>query len=195
MQLMRMFSKDAYKGSQNYLNTQKKYEILRTVIYFGISFSLFIAGWVTTKDKMNLLTVVAILGCLPASKSMVNMIMHLRYKSLSTEAASSIKPHIQTPSQSLCDLVFTSYEKNYQVGHMTVKGNTLIGYTEDPGFDEKGFSKHIDQILKNENYRKTTVKVFSDLPKYIERLDQLNVLDADETNTPDIISTLKGVSL
>ena len=43
MQFKRMFSTDAYKGTSGYLRTQKNYEILRTVLYFAISLSLFIA--------------------------------------------------------------------------------------------------------------------------------------------------------
>ena len=75
MKLIRMFSNDSVKGTENYLKTQKKYELLRTILYFGISLSLLIAGWVTTKSRANLLTIVAILGCLPASKSLVSTIM------------------------------------------------------------------------------------------------------------------------
>ena len=45
MQFKRMFSTDAYKGTSGYLRTQKNYEILRTVLYFAISLSLFLAGW------------------------------------------------------------------------------------------------------------------------------------------------------
>ena len=43
MQFKRMFTTDAYKGTRGYLRTQKTYEILRTVLYFAISLSLFIA--------------------------------------------------------------------------------------------------------------------------------------------------------
>jgi len=50
-------------------------------------------------------------------------------------------------------------------------------------------------ILKAENYKDVTVKVFSDLNKYLERLEQLKELDTDETNTMGIMDTLKSVSL
>jgi len=130
MQLLRMFSKEKYKGTRNYLKTQKGYEILRTVIYFAISLSLFIAGYVATKDRMNLLTVVAVLGCLPASKSAVDMIMYLRYKGCSFENAKKIEEHAEG-LQGLFDMVFTSYTRNYQVAHMVVKGKTICGFTEE----------------------------------------------------------------
>lgn len=194
MQLIRMFSADSYKGTQNYLNTQKKFEVIRTIVYFGISLSLFAAGWITTGTKLNLLTIVAVLGCLPACKSAVQMIMFLRYKSLSTQAADTIKSHSQGLSQ-VYDMIFTSYEKNFSVGHMAVKGNTLIGYTEQPGFEEKAFNSHIDQILKTDRHIHTSVKVFTDLKKYTERLDQLQKLDTEDSNTEDILATLKNVVL
>ena len=59
MQLLRMFSTGKYKGTRNYLKTQRKYEIIRTVLYFAISLSLFAAGYITTKTRLNLLTLVA----------------------------------------------------------------------------------------------------------------------------------------
>lgn len=194
MQLLRMFSTEKYKGCRNYLKTQKKYEILRTVIYFGISLSLFIAGYIATKERVNLLTVVAILGCLPASKSAVGMIMYLRYKGCSAENADIIESH----SDGLCgmfDMVFTSYDKNYEVAHITVKGNTVCGFTQDEKFVEQAFHKHITAILKADNYKEVSVKIFSDIQKYTERMEQLKELDAVEGNTEGIMNTLKSVSL
>ena len=85
MKLKRLFDYDDFKGTKGYLSTQSKYEIARTVLYFAISLSLFVAGIVATGDKMNLLTIVAVLGCLPACKSAVTMIMFLRYKGCSKE--------------------------------------------------------------------------------------------------------------
>lgn len=194
MQLFRMFSTEKYKGTRNYLKTQKKYEIMRTVLYFFISLSLFAAGWLATKSRLNLLTVVAVLGCLPACKSAVGMIMFLRYQGCSEEAADKIKQHSQGLT-GLYDMVFTSYDKNFQVAHITVKGNTLCGYTQDNKFDEQAFYKHIDGILKADNYRDTSVKIFNDLNKYTERLEQLRDLATEESNTEGIINTLKSVSL
>lgn len=194
MQLFRMFSNEKYKGTKDYLKTQKKYEVLRTIIYFGISLSLFIAGYIATDNRMNLLTVVAVLGCLPASKSAVSMIMYLRYQGCNAENAEKIEKHAQG-LEGLYDMVFTSYDRNYQVAHMTVKGNTLCGFSQDVNFAQQAFYKHIGDILKADNYRDTSVKIFTDIQKYTERLEQLKALDAAEGNTAGIVNTLKSVSL
>lgn len=194
MQLGRMFSAEKYKGTRNYLNTQRKYEILRTILFFGISISLFLAGWITTKSKENLLTVVAILGCLPACKSAVGAFMYVKYHSCSEEVAQCIEEH-SGELTGLYDLVFTSYEKNYQVAHIAIRGNTLCGYTEDPKFDERTFYKHLDGMLKNDGFKDATVKIFTDLKKYSERLAGMQTLEEDTTHTQGIVATLKSISL
>ena len=194
MQLIRMFSTEKYKGTKGYFETQKKYEILRTVIYFAISLSLFAAGWIQTGNRENLLTVVAVLGCLPASKSAVGMILYLRYKGCSSDAAENISSHAEGLA-GMFDLVFTSYDKTYQVAHLTVCGNTICGYTEDEKFDEQAFYKHLDGILKKDNFKDTSVKIFRDLKKYTERLEQMKSLEENDTLTAGIIETLKCISL
>jgi len=194
MQSGRIFSAEKYKGTKNYLDTQRWYALLRTVLYFGTSISLFIAGFLTTGTRVNMLTVVAVLGCLPASKSAVNCFMHFRYRSLTEEVVETING-AAAGLNGLFDMVFTSYEKNYLVGHIVVKGNTICGYTEDKKFDEQGFYKHIDGILKADQLTNTTVKIYSDLLKYTDRLKQLAELETDEANTIKILEIFKNISI
>ena len=51
------------KGDAGYLRRRKRLLILEAVVSFGLVAALVIAGYVTTKTKLNLLTVVAVLGC------------------------------------------------------------------------------------------------------------------------------------
>ena len=194
MQIKRLFSGTDYKGTRHYLKIQKKYEMVRTLLYFGISFSLLAAGIAATGEKLNLLTVVAILGCLPASKSAVSMIMYLRYKSLSDHAEEQILP-VCDGLDTLYDMVFTSYDKNFPVAHMVVRGNTIIGYLEVSDFDEKAYFAHMDQILKKDGYKHVSVKIFTDIHKYTDRMKQLKELDAAKMVTSGIVHTLKSVVL
>lgn len=192
--LIRLFSTSAYKGTKNYINSQKKYEIIRTLIYFAISASLFIAGYVTTKTKMNYLTIVAVLGCLPASKSLISVIMFLRYKS----ASEILCKRLEQKTYDLCelyDMVFTSYDKNFSVAHMVIAGNTVCGFTEVSPFADKEFQAHINSVLKMDGHKNVTVKIFTDVEKYIDRIGQLNESEADTTNSNAIAETLKSVAL
>ncbi len=206
MQLKRLFSTVDVKGTKNYLKTQKKYEIVRTVLYFAISLTLFAAGYIQTGERANLLTIVAVLGCLPASKSAVNAIMFCRFKGCSEEAAAKIEELMPCESKTdnsnaapnlpnLYDSVFTSYQKTYVVAHLAVRGNTICGYSEDKNFAEIEFYKHITDILKLDGHKEVTVKIFTDLPKYRNRLEQMKELEASEQSEAAIIATLKSVAL
>ena len=194
MQLSRMFSSEKYKGTKNYLNTQKKYELLRTILYFGVSLSLLAAGIIATENRNNVLTIAAILGCLPASKSAVAAVMYFRFKSLSTKAANDIEAHSEGLTV-LYDMVFTSYNTNYFISHICIQGNTVCGYTEDDKHDEHKFQTHLSGILMADHHKNTTIKIFTDLKKYTERLEQMKNLEADETVTQGIVNTLKSVTL
>lgn len=192
--MVRLFSAEAYKGKREYIRTQRIYEVIRTALYFGISLSLFAAGFFTTGNRLNLLTVVAVLGCLPASKSAVNMIMFLRCRGLGREAAERIKP-CEGELACLYDMAFTSYSKTFEVGHMAVRGNNVCGYSEQKDFPEKEFQAHLEPILKTDHHKNVTVKIFTDLGKYKDRLMQLQALEEEANNTDSIVRTLKSVVL
>lgn len=215
MKLLRMFSTENVKGTRNYLDTQKKFEILRTIIYFAIPITLFIAGIIQTEagvskelhgfalfraglvnpeSRINLLSIVAVLGLLPASKSLVSAIMFLRFHSLNREAAEQ-SAAAGEGLQMLYDCVFTSYRKSFVVGHLAVRGNTVCGYSENNDFEENDFYKHIGDILKLDGHKEVTVKIFTDLNKYTDRLNQMRALEENSERTAAVIATLKSVAL
>ena len=66
--------KKTEKGMPGYLNYKRKIEIIRTLAYFGIVIAILLLGYFQTGTKLNLLTVVAIVGCLPASKALVGVL-------------------------------------------------------------------------------------------------------------------------
>lgn len=61
--------KKVEKGKPGYLNYKKKAEILRTVIYFAIVAAIFLLGYTQTHTRLNLMTVVAVLGWPPGIQS------------------------------------------------------------------------------------------------------------------------------
>jgi len=193
--LLRIFSNYHVKGSKYYIDTQKKYELIRTFIFFFIPISLFIAGYVTTKTKVNLLTIVAVVGVLPACKSLVGAIMFLKHRSLSKEYADKIDA-VNHELPELYDMVFTTYDKTHVVSHMVIVGNTVCGFSEDKNFKEKDFNTHIQNVLKTDGFKNVTVKVFTDIKKYTERLEQLKSLESDEgVNILGMMDTFRSVAL
>lgn len=195
MDVKRLFTTAGAKGRKNYVNSQKKYEIIRTAIYFFISLALFAAGIAATGTRNNLLTIAAVLGCLPASKSLVSAIMYGKYKSLSGQDADTIEKAADGLA-CLYDMIFTTREKTYPVLHMTVCGNTVTGYMPDEKLSDTDCAAHITTCLKVDNYTGVTVKIFKDIRKYTARLCQVKELaDTEENVTQGIMDTLKSIAL
>lgn len=194
MKLRRLFDYDDYKGTKGYLKTQSKYEIARTCIYFAISLSLFIAGIVATGDKMNLLTIVAVLGCLPACKSLVTMIMFLRYKGCCANDMAKLST-LPAELVQLWDLVFTTYDKNFAFSHASIQGNTVILYTDKNTLDEQACLKHLQNTMVLDGMKNISFKVFTDLDKYIARANDIVRLENDAELSAAVAKSLRSISL
>lgn len=183
------------KGAYGYIENRKVFTALRTLVYFLVCIGLYVMGYVTTGSNKNLLTVVAILGALPACKSAVNMIVFLRAKGCSETLKKKVCAY-DTDLTTFYDMYFTSYQKNFPVSHMTLKGNVLCGVTENPKCDVNEAEKHLEQMLTQEGIKNVTVKIFDNAGKYIDRLSQIKNLETDEhKKRQDIIRLLYSISL
>lgn len=183
------------KGSYGYIEYQKKFSIIRTFLFFAISLAIYGMGIYSTGTSKNLLTVVAVLGCLPSCKSAVNAVMFYRATGCSGAAWEKISPY-DYKLTSFYDMYFTSYQKNFPISHMVLKGNIVCAYTESEKCDCGDGEKHIEQMLKQDGYKNMTVKIFDNLGKYIDRLGQLTKLDVeDNKNRDDMIRMFYSITL
>lgn len=174
----------AVKGNFGYISAKRIQVIIRTVIFFAISLSIFIAGYVITGTRKNLLTVAAILVCLPACKSMVNMIMLIRAAGCSQTAKETLAP-LEGRLIGMYDMYFTSYQKNFAVSHMIVEGKIILGYTEDNQCDTKACGEHLQTMLKQGGFKDITVKISDDLPAYAKQLQNLNEMKPENDPVKD----------
>ena len=166
------------KGEAGYIDQKKKKELLKVILEFGIVLALFITGYITTKTRLNLLTLVAILGCLPASKAMVGFLMLLPRKSLAKEKIDLVEKKGQHLTK-LYDMVLTSYEHVMPVENIVIQGNTICGYATNEKLDFVYLEKYMRTTLKNNKLDQVSVKMFKDFPAYIARIEAMDNLAAD----------------
>ena len=176
--------KNQNKGQKGYLAWNKKMSICKTLVLFAISFAVYAMGIWSTGSNQNLLTIVAVLGCLPACRSAANLIALLRCHEISESDYRKISAKIRT-AESLTDLEFTSYERTYQVQHMALSGVELIGYMADPFADIKGCEKHLEGMFMRNQLSEVHIRIFKELPKYLNRLDELEKASAAGDNTEE----------
>ena len=124
------------KGEWGYTDAHKRSQILKTFLFFLIPISIFVLGYVTTGTKRNYFTILAIVGCLPACKEMVNVLMFLKRRSMPKGLYEEIEAHGGKLTRAY-ELVLTTYEKNYPVHSLVISGNEIAGYTTMKNTDLK----------------------------------------------------------
>ena len=183
------------KGEPEYLNQQKKVVFIRTLIMFAISLGIFLFGYLSTKTKANLLSVVAVLGLLPASKSLVSFIMYLCTPKYSQQTLQSVQLAVgEVPT--LYHLYLTSYKENFPLNCVSIRGNNIIGYTEFDTCNTTACEEHLKIIVAQNSFKNINIKIFksSEFKKFEERLSQLQKAEVGKKEE-DLLTLIKDISL
>lgn len=161
------------KGQPGYIKARKMRYLIWSVSEFGIVAALLILGYTQTGSKLNLFTVIAVVGCLPASKMLVEFITMAPHRSIAPSVYKELEE--KAPLLPRCyDMVLTSTEKVMPLTAVVVCGNTVCGYAESDKTDEAKCAAHIKKMLEKNGYSKMTVKIFHDYGKFLARAEGMN---------------------
>ena len=174
------------KGYYGYVKKERMKRLGITVLLFAIPLLLFITGYLTTKTTKNLFTVIAVVGCLPACKALVGLIMILLVKPIQASDYREIRKHA---GQVLVgyELYITSYEHSEFVCAAAVHGGQIICYSDRLKNPPELLEDHIAGLMQQNGF-KEKVKVFARLDQFTDRLDSMNAHyeELDKTAfTPD----------
>lgn len=181
---------ERFKGEAGYIRKQKRFLIFKTIIQFGVVAALFVLGLVQTKTRLNLLTIVAILGCLPAAKTLVQLIVIIPFKSISEEKYMDLEQKAPTLTRSY-DMVVTDSNHFMPIESLVILDNTVCGYTSHPKTDVNVANKHIKEILLQNQYDKVSVKIFNDYTAFITRAEGMQNMAA--VSRPDSRKKEEGI--
>lgn len=187
------------KGQAGYIAARKKKFGILTLLEFGIVLVIFAIGYATTHTRLNLFTLVAVLGCLPASKMLVEWIAIFPYKTIDPKIADEIADNAKLLTTAY-DLVITSRDKIMPIDAVVVSNKTVFGYARNPKTDPEEAAKYIKSILAQNHYSKVTVKVFSEYVPFLSRVEGLNNMievshDADKKLERSIRRLLLNISI
>lgn len=99
------------KGNFGYFRSEKRRRLIITAILFAVPLFIFFTSWFYFKTRMTVWTVVTVVGCLPACKSMVNLIMILKCRPMDAGLYQKIHEH-QGSLDMAYELYMTFYEKS-----------------------------------------------------------------------------------
>ncbi len=183
------------KGDAGYINSRKKRVILKTVLEFGIVAALIGLGYWQTGTKLNLLTIVAVLGCLPASKALVEVITIFPYKSIDENVAKEISEKANLLTVSF-DMVLTTQDKIMQIDSIVISNNTICGYASNAKVDTVFAAKHMKQMMNNNRFSDVSVKIFDNYTQFLTRAEGMNNIAAiDKNDTKKHEAALKNLIL
>lgn len=161
------------KGNPGYLDYQKKIEIFRTILYFAIVAALFGLGYSQTHSNKNLLTIVAVVGCLPASKALVGVITRFPYHSIEKNYAREIGEK-STSLTVIYDLVLTSNEKIIPIDCIVISGDKVFGYASSEKTDEGYAAGYIRKMLSQNQLSNVSVRILHQYNAFLSRAEGLN---------------------
>ncbi len=182
------------KGKPGYLKARKFRYLLWAILEFAVVAALLILGYVQTGSKLNVLTVVAIVGCLPASKMLVEYITMAPHKGISQEHYEEIEEKAPLLVKAY-DMIITSTEKVMPVSAIVICGHTVCGYTQSSRTDEAKCALSIKEMLKDHHYDKMTVKIFRDYRAFLLRAEGMNNIAAVEKKSGKMEKAIRKLIL
>lgn len=183
------------KGEAGYISSKKIRAIIKVVLEFGIVAALLLLGIQQTGDRMNWLTLVAILGCLPASKALVELIMIVPHRSIEKEKAAELHEKIEILTM-VYDLVLTSEHHIMPIDVLAISDNMICGYSSSAKLDISFATKHIKQMLGMNQMNNITVKLFDNYTAFITRAEGMqNIASVEKRDTKQKEERIKQMIL
>lgn len=185
------------KGQFGYIKYRRNFHLISAIVLYAMAVVLYLAGIKATGDNKNILTIAAILGCLPASQSLVTAILGFRAKCCDKILFEEVEKRIEDNMVSLYDLYFTTYDKNYPVSHIVMKNNCLCGIMEQSKHSTNDLEKYLEDTFIKNGIKVVSIKIFekSMSEKYLNRINELKKLKYEKGAVEeDVIKLLSDIS-
>ena len=169
--------KKAGKGYAGYIKYERFRRIVRTVILFLIPFAAFTAAYIYYGGRQNIITVVAMIGMIPACMSAVSVVMVFTIRSIPKDLLARIEAHAGDLFMAY-ELYMTNYDKNTLLDAVAICGDTIVALATFKNPNRKEAEAHMLKMIRAAGFR-ANVTVMDNPDKYIERLDSLSAHAAD----------------
>lgn len=176
-----------------YIKNQKKINIIWLFVFVLIGVAIFVCGYLLTRTRANIFTVIAVLMVLPAAKRVVALVVMMprkgvdreRYEKVSQAAGGDIL---------FTDYVFTSSEKIMHLDFLLIKNGNVLGVTAPSRQDVEYMKKYLtDSVHKAAS--EFHIKVFGSDEEMLRYLDKLTQVEADQERTEKVREYLHSLAV
>lgn len=183
------------KGQAGYLHARKKKYGIYALTGFGIVAFILVFGIWQTHTRLNLFTVAAVLGCLPASKQLVEFITMFPYQSVDRKIVTELQEKAPLLTAAY-DMVITSKERVMPLDAIVISGKTVFGYAGNAKTDTQILAAYLKKTLSENGYPKMTVKIVSEYIPFLSRAEGLNsMVQIDRSNDPEHEAKIRDIIL
>lgn len=168
------------KGHYKYLKKAPIRQGIITLVMVFMSAAVMYLGYYITGNFKNLITVIAVLGMLPAAKSLVSYIMYMKAEKFaaSQELYNKVWDCVDNKDENLYneligfDAYLTSYKDNFPIKVFAVKNNSLIGLAPEK-CDTNKAKDHILEYMGKNSISGITVKIFDNEDRFFDRFKEI----------------------
>lgn len=146
---------------------------LLQLFLFAVPLLIFFSAMLYFHTRLTIWTVIAVVGCLPACKSLVSLIMIFRARQVETSVYRRIHEHAGELTMSY-EMYMTFYEKSANIDAFAICGNTVVGYSSDPKIDVAFMERECQKILRGNSFKATGQDFYPTGSGFLERLDSMN---------------------
>ena len=165
--------KKTAKGKAGYVRYEKIRRLLIMLLMFAIPIGIYISAYIITGSNRNIMTIVAIVGIVPAARFAVSWIMIMMMKDADPQVIETTE-RIAGGLVHGYELMVTAYEGRMPLDAVVVCGNEIVCISTKGDKGQFAFmEKHISKILNSNNYFNSNVRIFPDLKHYEDRIRQL----------------------
>ena len=115
------------KCEPGYIDRQKVFQGVMLLLFVAVGFALFLIGFIVTKTRANVFTVLGILMVLPAAKRVIALVVMLPRHSVKKERVERMEAALGGEAVLLTDYVFTSSDKIMSLDFVIIHNRRVIG--------------------------------------------------------------------
>ena len=152
------------KGEYGYIKRGRRRALLISALFLAAVFLLYGIPRAVLGTNRNVFSILAALLCLPAGRWIVKTVLFMKASGCSEDAHQRI---LKDDPDGIYDLYLTSYNKNFDIAHLTAGAGRIAALTEDPGLDEEAAAAHLNAMLGSGGFSRMKITFFSDPEKYL----------------------------
>ena len=181
------------KGEYGYIDSMKKTTLVKTLVLFLASACVFFSGYMAFGKKENIVTVFAVLLVLPASRSLVNAIMFMRFSSGDRSLYEKAREKADL-SRCFFDSILTLERGgSYMVPMYYCNPGEIFVILPGGSKDREGIKSHLESMLKK-NGHKYSVRIVDNTERFFSTLPKNAKAEADD-ETKEVLELIGAISL